>query len=477
MRVRPLPAVAVGLILVLCLALPSCRSQDPASAGTAQPAAALDAAARSYVTWTLALDEIGAGARDSSWTPADDGYYGPAAWLHDADVTPTSATRIAQEAERLADRLAASPAGEAGGLARRHVLWREVRALAARARAAVAGKPVGTFDVEARTLLGFSPPPFPEDAERDAREALAALLPGGGSLAARYAAFERRLVIPADRVPAVMTRALDACHQRTRAHVPLPPGEHTRVAYVTGEPWNADTRYEGHERSLIRIDTDHPLTVDRVLELACHEGYPGHHVFDLLLDDRLVQQKGWREFTVRPPLSPGTFVEEAIANFAPDVAFPGDERLAFERDVLFPLAGLNPKGAARAEAVRQAVDRLAPVTTGIARQYLDGTLDRSSAARALAERAAMPDPEGMLRFIDRYRSYVIAYTMGKDLVRRYVESRGGTADDPDRRWQVFATLLGRPVLPTELENSPASGVQRPASVPASPASGVRHPPN
>ena len=55
-----------------------------------------------------------------------------------------------------------------------------------------------------------------------------------------------------------------------------------------------------------------------------------------------------------------------------------------------------------------------------------------------------------MRFIDQYRSYVINYNLGKDLVRRFVESHGGTPDQPEKRWEVFEMLLSSPRLPSQL---------------------------
>ena len=55
-----------------------------------------------------------------------------------------------------------------------------------------------------------------------------------------------------------------------------------------------------------------------------------------------------------------------------------------------------------------------------------------------------------VRFMDQYRSYVINYNLGQDLVRRYIESRGGTADQPEKRWEEFAKLLSSPRLPSGL---------------------------
>jgi hypothetical protein len=59
--------------------------------------------------------------------------------------------------------------------------------------------------------------------------------------------------------------------------------------------------------------------------------------------------------------------------------------------------------------------------------------------------------EQRVRFIDQYRSYVINYNLGEDLVRRYIEHRGGTADQPAKRWQEFAALLSSPRLPSGLK--------------------------
>ena len=56
-----------------------------------------------------------------------------------------------------------------------------------------------------------------------------------------------------------------------------------------------------------------------------------------------------------------------------------------------------------------------------------------------------------VRFIEQYRSYVINYNLGKDMVRRFVESRGGTADNPSKRWDEFEQLLSSPRLPSGLQ--------------------------
>jgi hypothetical protein len=58
-----------------------------------------------------------------------------------------------------------------------------------------------------------------------------------------------------------------------------------------------------------------------------------------------------------------------------------------------------------------------------------------------------------VRFIEQYRSYVINYNLGKDLVRAHVEAHGGTASNETRRWSVFEELISSPRLPSGLSTS------------------------
>jgi hypothetical protein len=192
--------------------------------------------------------------------------------------------------------------------------------------------------------------------------------------------------------------------------------------------------------------------VDRAVDLACHEGYPGHHVYNVLLEHHLVRDRGWVEFSVYPLFSPQSLIAEGTANFGIEVAFPRAERLAFERQVVFPAAGLPASAAERYYEVLALVDRLSYAGNEAARRYLNGEIDARGAADWL-ERYGLysrPRAEQRVRFIDQYRSYVINYNLGKDMVAEYVETQGGTVANPERRWEVFEGLLSSPRLPSGL---------------------------
>jgi hypothetical protein len=276
--------------------------------------------------------------------------------------------------------------------------------------------------------------------------------PGTGPLVARYDAWRRAFVIPREKLDPVFKAAIAACRDETRKHVQLPASESFTVEYVTNKSWSGYNWYQGNYRSLIQVNTDLPIYIDRAIDLACHEGYPGHHVYNALLEQHLVKERGWLEFTVYPLFSPQSLIAEGTANFGIEVAFPGHEREKFEKATLFPLAGLDPSRAAEYYEVQALVDELSYAGNEAARRYLDGGIDRETAASWLERYALMPHDRAAqrVRFFDQYRSYVINYNYGKDLVRRFIESRGGTADHPDKRWQEFEHLLSSPRLPSGL---------------------------
>ena len=221
---------------------------------------------------------------------------------------------------------------------------------------------------------------------------------------------------------------------------------------MTGKSWSGYNWYKGSFHSLIQVNTDLPIFIDRAVDLACHEGYPGHHVYNTLLEKHLVRDRGWIEFTVYPLFSPQSLIAEGTANFGIEVAFPSEERTAFEREKLYPLAGLDPGKAARYAEVQKLLQGLSYAGNEAARQYLDGEISRQD-AEAWLVRYALMSPERAaqrVRFIDQYRSYVINYNLGQDLVRQYIEKRGGTADHPEQRWREFARLISSPRLPSGL---------------------------
>jgi hypothetical protein len=395
---------------------------------------------------------LGVGQHDPDYV---DAYYGPSAWRPPAGAPATPLDVLRTEARALSTRLDAPP-GDIGGpsddleVLRVSYLRSQLGAVDARIRMLQGER--FTFDQESRALYDAVAPCHPESYFADTLTALDRRLPGPETMAARLEQFKQAFVIPPDRLDGVFAAAIHECRVRTLAHLALPDGERFTTEYVTAKPWSGYNWYRGRGVSVIQVNTDLPIYIDRAVDLAAHEGYPGHHVYNALLEQHLVRERGWVEFTVYALFSPQSLIAEGTANFGIDVTFLPDERLAFERDVLFPAAGLDAARVEEYYEVAALVDRLGYAGNEAARQYLDGHIDRDRAVEWLQQYALMPQAraEQRVRFFDAYRSYVINYNLGKDLVRAAVERRGGTADNPARRWDEFGRLLSSPRVPSTL---------------------------
>jgi hypothetical protein len=261
--------------------------------------------------------------------------------------------------------------------------------------------------------------------------------------------FQNRFTISKDRLDPVMRAAIAECRRRTVDHIALPANERFTLEFVTGKSWGGYNWYKGDANSLIQINTDLPIRISRAVDLGCHEGYPGHHVLNMLLEQRLSKARGWVEFTIYPLFSPQSLIAEGSANYGVDLAFPGDERLRFETEILYPLAGLPTAESRRFRALQDATKALAGARFTIAADYLEGRLDRTRAIELLQkyQLVSRQRAEQSLAFITQYRSYVINYGLGEDMVRSYVESAGS---DPVRRWKMMEELISEPTLPSDL---------------------------
>ncbi len=409
-----------------------------------EPIEPIDSLAETYVRLVL-----GVGEHDPDMV---DAYLGPPEWREAAEAENAALEDLAGRAAAAAERLEGHDREAFGELDRLRFLHLQKSYQSLIARIAMLSGERLSFDEESRALYDAVAPRRGAERFQEALDKLDAALPGKGPLVDRYEAFRERFIVPREKLDAVLGAAIDACRERTRRHIELPEGESFTVEYVTDKSWSGYNWYQGGYKSLIQINTDLPIYVDRILDLACHEGYPGHHVYSMLVERDLVRGRGWTEFAIYPLFSPRSLIAEGSANYGIEVAFPGDQRVEFERQTLFPLAGLDPARAGDYLAIQKLAAELAYAGNEAARRYLDGEISARKAADWLAKHSLMSRrrAEQRLRFIDQYRSYVINYNLGKDLVEAFIESRGGTAGAPERRWREFAELLSSPMLPSQL---------------------------
>ena len=309
-----------------------------------------------------------------------------------------------------------------------------------------------SFEVQVKELFGVSPPSLDEEHFKSLLKRLENILPGKGSVVDRFQALANRFVIPREKLDTVIKATIAESKKRTQQYLQLPATEDFKMEYVTGKSWSGYNWYQGDFKSLLQFNTDITSFVDRILDAASHEGYPGHHVYNSLLEKNLYRDKGWAEISLYPLFSPQSLIAEGSANYGIEVAFPKQEKLAFIKKQLLPLAGLDHEGLETYFQALAIKGKLSHVRTEVCRRLINGKMTDVEAARWLMEYGLFNEKDAAraLSFIKKYQSYVINYTYGMDLVRNYIETRGGTENNPSKRWSLFKWLLSNEVVPASL---------------------------
>lgn len=335
-------------------------------------------------------------------------------------------------------------------LARVRWINAQLTAFAGRIRIVSGQYPV--FDEETKALFGVTVPTYPEAHFQQLVAKLDGILPGKGNLNNRFQELANRFIIPSGKIDTVFKTAIAECRKRTKAHYTLPAEENFTLEYVTNKPWNGYNWYKGHYQSLVQFNTDLSIFIDKAIDVGSHESYPGHHVYNMLLEKNLYADKGWVEISLYPLFSPQSLIAEGSANYGIEITFPGREKNAFTKEVLLPLAELDTTGLDRYFAALELKSQLNYVRNEVARGLLNGTMPEAEALRWLKE-YGLNNEETALKaicFIRVNRSYVINYNYGKDLVKNYIEAKSGTETAPDKRWELFGKLLSNPLTPNDL---------------------------
>ena len=405
------------------------------------PDMTIDEIARAYVSLVLEID-----AHESGYV---DAYYGPPEWRAAARADPRQRSQLKTDADTLAAALRQLRSPDADTTNRARVLLAQVTSARFRLDM-IEGKRV-KFAEEAERLFALRPRLKPLHAYDAALARIDRLIPGEGSLTARVEGFRANYSVPPHRVRAVMDAAIAECRSRTRAHLDLPANESFDMALVKDKSWGAYNFYQGDNHSKIEVNIDMPMSIGNVLILACHEGYPGHHVQGIY-KERNFRTRGWAEFSIAPLYVPMSPLNEGGADFGVKLAFPGDELVRFEADVLYPLAGLDPSTARAYDTLRTAVTELDGALLTISQMHLDGEISREQAVSLIQKYKMVPRDvaQQSLAFDADYRSYVMNYSIGRDLVAAYVDRHGGK--DVNARWAAYEHIMSTPILPADLSN-------------------------
>ncbi|WP_339724570.1 hypothetical protein [uncultured Paraglaciecola sp.] len=367
-----------------------------------------------------------------------DAYLGPDAWKKHAKAQLRSKQQLAFDISELLQKLKTLDLTDQHLKLRHKALFRNVRAMDVRARMLLGE--TFSFAEEARLIYDTILPEYDLKKFDQALNEINKLVPGEGDLAKRVDTFRNRFVIAEEKVGDVVDQAIAECKRRSDTYISLPQNERFELQYVTGKSWSGYNWYQGDNKSLMQINQDFPMQIDRAIGLGCHEGYPGHHVWNVLIENNLLNKNAWVEFSLFPLFSPYALIAEGSANYGVDLAFPEDQKVLYERDVLFPIAGLDPASAATLEQLNKLTAQLSHAITATAQLYLNGDISREQAIeqRRKYSLVSQEKAEQSVRFIEQYRAYVLNYNLGKDIVSAYISKQ---SQNEAGKWQAFERML------------------------------------
>lgn len=378
-----------------------------------------------------------------------DAYYGPNEWKPPSEIV--SLAIIFEQTELLVQAIQCLPSQTSASVNHR-IAFLLIQVKSSRVYINRLRGQSLSFDDECAQLYDAKVPHYDLAHFDNILTELAVLIPGKEPLSQRLSDYRKKFVVPTDKLTIVFDAAIEEARRRTLLHIDLPEHENFKVELTNNQIWSAYNWYKGNSYSVIELNTDYPIQIERVVDLAAHEGYPGHHVFNAQIERHLVNGLGWMEYSIYNLYSPISLLAEGSANYGIEVAFPWQERLDFERDTLFPLAGLDPTQVEQYYAIQKVLYRLSYADNMVAKQFIDGNINEQQAIDLLIK-YALSNPERAkqrLAFIKHNRAYVVTYNYGQDLVEKYL-AKQITNDSHQELWRVFSELLATPKLASMME--------------------------
>jgi hypothetical protein len=310
-----------------------------------------------------------------------------------------------------------------------------------------------SFDDEYFLLFNITAPHYDTTYLLSKIHELDSLLPGEGDVISQYYDFIGQFYISDSMVEKTYKTGIIHAKMNTQKHMELMPNDTCELELVSDVPWDAYNFYKNDGHSLIQVNTRYRKELKTAIDIACHEAYPGHHVHSSMWEKNLYQKNGWIEFSVGALYSPTYIIYEGIAEYAKYAAFPGESLIDFQKHVLCPIAGIDTTNLEKYVKIKEIYNIIqwGSIIQG-SRYYLDGQLSKDETKKFFVKYALRSENslDGMLSTIEYFRTYLVNYLYGKQLISNYITSKGGDKDLVVR-WQLIEEIMSEPFLPSNLE--------------------------
>jgi len=267
-------------------------------------------------------------------------------------------------------------------------------------------------------------------------------------LSERYAAYEKALRVPAERVEPLSRYAIQTLRQRADELFHLPPGDSVELIFPdAAEPWAGYHDYRGEHHSVAAVNAHYDQYLTNFIHILAHETYPGHHTEHSLKEARLKKGLGRMEHCLVMANSPSCVISEGAAMLALETAFDDRQWIDWYEQEIYPRAGLPVQDAARQLQITRAARQIEGLFANAVMLMYDQRASDDEVFAYIRRYSAESDENlhGMLDFMkDRLRrAYTFCYAYGTQLMNDLFAAR------PDRpHWYLRA--ISEPATPSQV---------------------------
>src|SRR5579859_1235842 len=304
-----------------------------------------------------------------------------------------------------------------------------------------------TLEDEVQRCFDIRPTWTPETRFEEAHALFDEVLPGQGSIFERLQVLRNRYNLASEKAGLTvdfMRQAMNEVRRRVLTFANLPEGEEVELAVVSDKVFGGENWYLGNYRSRVELNTDLPTNMRWLMDLVCHEGYPGHHTEFVMKERYLYRELGYIEQSIAPIICPQSVISEGIAISAFDMVFTDVESEQWAREYLYPGAGIEPIDI-DTEKFRRANELMEGIS-GNARFMLSDGRSVDEVKQYIMQYGLLPEEYARknLEFLrDPFREgYTFTYFYGKRLMMPWLQG--------DDKHQVLLRFLTEQICPSDL---------------------------
>lgn len=176
---------------------------------------------------------------------------------------------------------------------------------------------------QVENLFDFTPLLIKNDFFYDLASQAEEIYKGKGTLSDRIKTYALRRMVSSNKIKSLMGEAINIAKNRTKELFPnlLLFKEKILLNEVKDKSWSMYNTYLGNYTSRMDINISKIHYWTSLLNLACHEGYPGHHMESAVRDHLLFRKKGYFETSILMIYTPEMVIYEGMGELAERILF------------------------------------------------------------------------------------------------------------------------------------------------------------